>query len=245
MSNEIEYDYWGVPITTRTEEECTDVMRDEVLTGEHYYDDTPVFERMKGGCPKHHQWLSEKDRELLIEYAPKLFDTLPKDKDLFDSMLGLATILGKHRFEVIWQRSEGVRMKSYSHSKKTQEDKAEALQKHIAAIVNIIGTDWYTPKGEEFSDLRTSRDDLFDELERAYQDPMSYLPYGNPGYSLEQNEHGEMVKVLHHTKQPMQEYLIALDLKNRSDIIKEFIKKITDEDWFSTFLVKQQRPPIF
>lgn len=244
MNDEFEYDYHGVLITTHTKEECTDVMQYDVLIGDHYYDDTAVLDRVKGGSPHHHKWLSEKDRELLIEYAPKLFDTLPKEKDLYDSMLGLATILGKYRFEVLWHRKESARMDSYSHSKKRQEDKEEALKKHIDAIVKIIGTDMYIPKGEEISHLRTSRDDLLDELERAYQNPMSYLPPGNIGYSLEENEHGEIVKVSHHTKQPMEEYLKALDLKNRSDIIKEFVKKITDQNWFSTFLVKQQRPPI-
>jgi len=245
MSNEIEYDYWGVPITTYTEEECIEMMRDEVLTAKDYDDDTRVFEQRKGESTGYHNWLSKEDRELLIEYAAKLFDTLPKDKDLFDSMLGLVTIIGKHRFEVMWYKQENSRMGLYSHNKKNQEEKADALKKHIQAILGIIGIDSYVPKEGDLAGLRTSKDDFIDELERAHEDTMSYLPRGNPGYSLEENKHGEMVKVLHHTKQPMQEYLKSLHLKNRSIIIKEFIKKITDQNWFSTFFMKKQRPPIF
>lgn len=243
MSNEFEYDYFGEPITTHTEEECTETMVCEVLIGEHYYDDTPVIDRIKGGSPHYHQWLSKQDRELLIEYAPKLFDTLPKENDLFTVMLGLATIIGKHRFEVMWQKNEDARMNSYSHSKKSLEDKVNALKKHIEAIRGIIGTDIYVPKDHELAQFRTPHDDFLDELEKAYRDPMRYLPHGNPRYSLEQNEHGETREVLHQTQQLIEEYLKALQLKNRSHIIKEFMQKITKQDWFSTFLVKQQRPP--
>jgi len=121
-------------------------------------------------------------------------------------------------------------MNSYSYSKKTQEEKANALQKHIKAIVGIIGTDRYIPKEESFSHLRTTRDDLLDELMKAYEDPMTYLPHVGLGYSFEKNEYGEMVKVSYCTKQPIQEYLKNLNLRNKSDIIKEFVKKITDEN---------------
>lgn len=249
-----EVDYFGIPITTRTKEDCTDTMMYEVLIGEHYHDDTPVIERGKGGCPPEHTWLSEKDRELLIEYAPKLFDTLPQGNDLLTAMQGLVTLIGKHRFEIVWQRSEKARMNHYSYSKKNAEEKADALKKHIEAIVKIIGIDTYIDKGEMIDivqngkkvreeSLRTPKDDLLEELANAYENPMRYLPIDDAGYSLEHNEHGETIKVLHHTQEPMYEYLKALHLKNRSAIIKEFIKKLTDQDYFSTFLVKQQRPP--
>lgn len=244
MNNEFEYDYFGSPITTHTKEECIETMEYEVLIGDHYYDDTPVLDRIKGGCPDFHQWLSQQDREILIEYAPKLFDTLPKDKDLFNSMLGLATIIGKHRFEVMWQRNEDARMNVYSHGNKSQESKASSLKTHIAAILGIIGIDSYIDKECELAHLRTTKDDFLDELARAYEDPIQYLPRKDSKLSYEQNEAGEMVAVPHCTQGPMKEYLKDLNLKNRSDIIKEFVEKIANQNWFSTFLVKQQRPPV-
>ena len=232
MDNEFEYDYWGLPITTHTQEECISVMK-EVTAKENHI----------GVNGDYHNFLSEEDMELLIEYAPKLFDTLPQDNDLFTAMVGLKIIIGKHRFEVMWKRNEKARMSnSYSHNNKSQEEKADALKKHIDAIRGIIGMDSYIPKDHDLAELRTTKDDFLDELERTYQDPTQYLPHGDPGYCLEHNEHGETIKVLHHTQQPMEEYLKALQLKNRSDIIKEFIQKIADQNWFSFFYAKQQRP---
>ncbi len=240
MSEEHEYDYYGVPITTHTREECTETMQRDVLIGDLYYDDTPIPERVKGGTPGDQTWLSERDREVLMEYAPKLFSTLPADQDLSSAMNGLAEIVGKHRFENVYRKSEQNKFNEHALSQKSNEEKAKSLQSHIEAIVKIIGTDMYVPKDSKLAQFRTPHDDLLDELEGAYQDPMRYLPHRPPEYCLEQDEHGETIKLLHHTLTPTKDYLKSLRLKKRSIEITSFITELKSQDWFSTFMRPQQ-----
>jgi len=245
MSDEFEYDYCGVPITTHSKEECTETMQYDVLIGEPYYDDTHPSERAKGGMPIYHTWLSERDREVLIEYAPRLFNTLSTDQDLSQAMNGLAEVVGKHRFENVYRKSEQNKFDKHALGNKSHDDKVKSLQSHIEAIIQIIGKDIYVPKGHDLASLRTPHDDLIDELERAYQDPAHYLPHRPPNYCLEHDEHGKTIEVLHHTLTPTKDYLKSLHLKNRSIEITNFITELKSQNWFSTFMRPQQRPPLF
>lgn len=229
---------------TRSNEECIDTMQYDVLIGDHYYDDTPLLKRAEGGTPLYHKWLSERDREVLIEYAPKLFNTLPMDQDLSRAMNGLAEIIGMYRFENWYRREEQRKFEQHALSSKSHEEKVKSLQSHIEAIIQIIGKDIYVPKDHDLTSLRTPHDNLIDELERAYQDPARYLPHRPPNYCLEHDEHGETIKVLHHTLTPTRDYLKKLHLKNRSIEITNFITELKSQNWFGTFMRPQQRPPL-
>ncbi len=245
MSDEIECDYWGIPITTHTQEECIETMTHDVLIGDTYYDDTHPTDRAKGGMPIYHTWLSEKDREVLIEYAPKLFNTLPVDQDLSQAMNGLVEVVGKHRFENVYRKSEQNKFNRHSLSNKSHDDKVKSLQSHIEAILQIIETGLYVPKDHELAEHRTPLDSLIEELEAAHRDPARYLPHRPPEYCLEHDEHGEIIKVLHHTLTPTKDYLKSLHLKNRSIEITNFITELKSQNWFATFMRPQQRPPLF
>jgi len=203
-------------IITINDDVCKDMMEYDVLCGEFITDDTPIFERFKNGVNYDFLWLTTNDKELLIKYAPKLFNTFQNIDILKNSMYQLAKHISDYRFEKHHYKEQQQEVNQYSHSHKKFDEKYEILQGHIKAILNMIGSD-YLPNEEKYKALRTSKDAFIEELNKAYCTPYDYLP---------RREFYRPDKTKPYSKKSIRDYLIELKLPNKSKIIEEFLKKI-------------------
>ncbi len=78
-----EEDYYGIKITTHEKDECTEMMEDILF---NYRDIRESLILSQGSIEN--TWIPEHESDILIEYAPKLFNTLPLDQDLYEVMEG-------------------------------------------------------------------------------------------------------------------------------------------------------------
>lgn len=201
---------------TVSDEICTDIMQYDVLGGQFISDDTPIFGRFKSGIDVNFLWLTSDDKELLIEYSSKLFNTFQDINKLKDVMYYLAKSISDYRFENHYYREQRDEAKQYAHSHKKVTKKYEILQGHIEAILKMIGNE-ALPKEEKYKGLRTDKDDLIEELNKAYISPYAYLPFV-PFYRPDKDKP--------YNKNTIRNYLVELKLQNKSKIIIEFIEKI-------------------
>lgn len=203
-------------IITISDETCKDIMEYDVLCGQFISDDTPIFERLKSGIDVNFLWLTSDDKELLIKYSPKLFNTFKDIDKLKDVMYYLAKSISDYRFENCYYKEQRDDVKQYAHSHKKVTEKYEILQGHIEAILKMIGNE-ALPKEEKYKGLRTDKDDLIEELTKAYISPYAYLPSA-PFYRPDKDKP--------YNKNTIRNYLVELKLQNKSKIIIEFVAKI-------------------
>lgn len=61
--------------------------------------------------------LLQSDIDLLLEYSPKLFNTLSNDKDLYQVLIKFVKLVNECRLVAMWDNKEKHRVKQYSHRK--------------------------------------------------------------------------------------------------------------------------------
>ena len=141
--------------------------------------------------------LTETDIDLLMEYAPKLFDTFPESIKVHDVMLKLAMMVEEYRGDIN-------RSKNYNTylSNKGKGKKIESFKRDIINLYNQMGGHSIGTKDAW---------ELKNKLLKAFNAPEEYLQ--------EKPRIG--------TKQHIKDYLNGLHLPDKSNVIKEFIKKLT------------------
>ncbi len=141
--------------------------------------------------------LTKTDIDLLIEYAPKLFNTFTEPIKVSDAMLKLAMMVEEYRCSIN-------RNKNYNTylSSKGKDKKIESFQRDIMNLYNQMGGHSIGTKAAW---------DLKDKLLTAHMNPEEYLEK----------------KPRIGTKQHIKDYLNSLSLPDKSNVIEEFIKKLT------------------
>lgn len=164
--------------------------------------------------------LTENDKTLLEDYAPKLFNTIDNEREAGKMMKGLLKVLYKYRYETSEYsipNDAKKRIPTYKH--RSIEDKAIALKKKIAKsnktistlkeIIDLMGGEnFHTVQGEE---LKKHFNGLKKHLLNADRHPKEYIP---------------IIRTTKITKKEIEDYLIGLNLSKKGATIKDFLAKI-------------------
>ena len=151
--------------------------------------------------------LTNEKKLFLEEYAPLLFTIVPDIYDLEKVMLEWATLVhnyshSKNNFGVSIQRQIKARFPKLRENKKPSE-KIELFKNNLKSIYDATGGNAVaTKKGKELKKM----------LEDACRNPNDYFP--------------TKPTIEKPSKEPIEEYLISLQLEGKSPIITQFIKEL-------------------
>ncbi len=146
--------------------------------------------------------LTKDDKDLLLSYAPKLFNTLQQPDDLYGVCLELASLVGHYRLGLHKKETAKDYNDTQLRSKKHKpEERVTAFKTKIDELLLFIGTHPF--KYHERNMLRL-------QLLDAYSDPERYITQKKALPTVNKDEIGE--------------YLQGLDLPGT--IIKKFKDKI-------------------
>lgn len=188
---------------TYSDEYCIDMMQYEVLGKCE-----DIEEQIKNQNLPILRYLSPDDKELLIEYSSKLFNTLPQQQSLYDTLLNFADFVNSYRCENMLLRMVEEEKKHLPNYNKSYEIRKEAFKKHINTILEYTGN-----SVSPFEEQRTDVDSLIIELRKALQNTDEYL-LKMPKKSKYANN--KEVKL----------YLKSLKLPGKTDVINKFIKAL-------------------
>ncbi len=158
-------------------------------------------------------FLTFEDKELLIEYAPKLFNTYNnKNYSLEDAMFLLAYKLyhyrrsqesatSKNMTTIIEKTLGGKYKKTYKSQSKTE--RIESFKKHIQTLHYLMGG-YYGSNGINCN--------LKQELEKAFNNPEEYIY--------------QPIRYKPLNKKILSDTLKILEIKGKTKVIKEFLSKI-------------------
>ena len=162
------------------------------------------FDKRNQNPPTLGERLTIEDAELLEEYAPKIFNTIPEPNINLNPYLHTLTILIRsyRRAELqIKLLEEKFNAYNASKSNKGEKEKIRLLRKRLNDIVNLIGEPSH-PDAAKY---------IFPALQKLYYEPQKYISR-NPKYTI--------------SKSPILDFLRSLKLPGKSQIIEEFYKKI-------------------
>ncbi len=193
-----EEDYYGIKITTHEKDECTEMMEDILF---NYRDIRESLILSQGSIEN--TWIPEHESDILIEYAPKLFNTLPLDQDLYEVMEGFVRCVNLWCNNNRVKQWVGDKMKDSnpSHQKKSIIYKEKVLKDSIDNIINLIGE----------SNIPKEVQDYFDNL---VENAKTFL------------DHSHNLEFAAKNKSLVEKYLIDLHLPKKSKQIKEFLPKL-------------------
>jgi len=150
-------------------------------------------------------WLEQEDKDLLEEYAPKLFNTYKNIEKLENIMIEWAILLFNYRHEHIGKNiihGMGGKQKIPTYAKKSKDEKITILKSRVEDILKLLSTNFSTKEHIiEFTDI----------LKKVHATPDDYFTY-KPKIPIK--------------KQPIKDYLIGLELKGKTKEINDFIKSI-------------------
>ena len=149
--------------------------------------------------------LIQRDKDLLEEYAPKLFNTYQGIYELEDIMIEWATLLHNYRSEYGNKKiihNMGGKQIVPTYAKKSKDEKAIILKNRVEDILKLLSTNFSTK--EHITEFKTM-------LKKVHANPDEYFTF-KPKYQI--------------LKQPIKDYLLSLNLKGKSLTINEFIKTI-------------------
>lgn len=149
--------------------------------------------------------LIEKDKILLEEYAPKLFNTYEDTEKLEEVMIEWATLLHNYRQvgveKTLIYNMEGEQVVP-AYAKKSLDEKTTVLKNRVEDILKLLSTNFATNEHiTEFTDI----------LKKVHGNPNKYFTF-KPKYQI--------------LKQPIKDWLISLKLNGKSKEINDFIKAI-------------------
>lgn len=225
-----EYDYYGVKKTTIEDYGCIEMMEailyDASKEGEPEVDDDGNIlnndEELEFDAED--TILTIDDKELLIEYAPQLFNTLLEPEQLEKAMLGLVKVFREYRLN--GDSRYGINyIREHSPSfgaKKGRAEKEEDLVKKITQVIDLMGGDLYhkdtntiqiNPNTNEMQESDEPKaTEIKDLLKRVRDNPSAYIPSRPLKPSTNKNN--------------IKDYLFKLELANKTDTIEAFIKAI-------------------
>ena len=191
-----------------TEEDCENAMHDAFsFEGEisFIYGDDKVGEIQDDEeILTAYTWLlTTEDKELLIEYAPKLFNTLEPADDLDVVCIELASMVGYYRMSI---HKNNNRKKQNKLLSDTSRDMEESLKTHIKGVLNLIGDYRHPYKYDD-------RNPLIELLNKAHENPELFIT----------KKKAEITP----TKRPIEDYLKSLNLSGKSNVIRDFKTKIS------------------
>lgn len=163
--------------------------------------------------------LHDSDKDLLEEYVPKLFNTIPDPvNNLGDAIYTLTVLLHNYRDAILEQNLFKDQFDGFANNKRSgQGTKVDikSFRLSIERIMRLLGG-----KDQEGDTLQLKISpkafDLVKLLDHAYQNPDEYF-LKNPKYTI--------------SKDPISDYLNSLELPDKSNIIKEFMKKIEPDKY--------------
>jgi hypothetical protein len=146
----------------------------------------------------------EEDRTLLEDHVPLLFTTLPKDKDLYDSIFELAKLIMQYRSDRAGSSNvKPINSLSPTHQNKSDEGREAAFIQHIEKLYFMMGGERIgTEAGNKLKKI----------LEDAHDHPQKYLIKRHKAYTA--------------SLKPIEDYFKSLKLYNRTNQIKDFIKAL-------------------
>lgn len=223
-----EYGYYGEKLTTITDEECTKIMEDIIdgvdpesrylteeekialkrkLIYEDSLDSIMTTDDIAISSKKFSttEFLTEQDKNLFIEYAPKLFNTTLNPTRIRNDMYELVNLVYVYRLH--GNPSYGInviRNNSFNrYAKKSKSEKEKALIMNIEKVLDLMGGDFFhTEKGF----------DIKQALKTVCKKPSDYIPSKPSKPTADKNE--------------IKSYLLELNLKNKTKDIEAFIAAI-------------------
>ncbi len=189
-------DYNGKCWRTRQDYECTDTMNEAVAP---YYDDRDSIIMTKGNTGN--TWITLKEEELLLEYAPKLFSVLSDEYDLrivSEKLVGLVNLWCNNNTVKTYIK-DNIDKKYPINKNQSPTKKANLIRKHIEKIKGM-------------AKLKPEQKDVLDAI---YNDALSAASH-DPGLNFSAKD-----------KAPIKQYLVSLKLPDRTDEINSFIKKLS------------------
>jgi len=188
-----EYDYYN----TRSDEECRDTMREVV---DEFYNQHRTVLLTKDHLPP--GYISDREFDLLMEYAPKLFNTLPLSKDLEKIMFEFVSKkVNVYCNNVIYREYYDKNIETkYLYPKKSLKYKADKVRESIDNITGLV------PGIAE---------DLLNALTYLHKNAEK-LVYHKPNSVISLNR----------TIEPVRKYLISLELPNKTNEINSFVNKL-------------------
>lgn len=186
-----------------SDQECKDIMEFDVFG----HKDITIISKQTGKeeTISVYNLLSSEDQELLIEYAPKLFNTYPDVQKLADIMTTFVLLVSNYRKEEDHNR---LMLMMYEDTpvplkNKSEKDKIKAFKNHCDMLHGLLGTGMIrTKKGDELQRL------LID----AYYHPEEYIP--------------EKPKKVTDSYSKIRAFLVSLKLPGKTDIISEFMNSL-------------------
>ncbi len=189
MSNDDLYDYYGVPIRTRQDEECTEIM-ENVLRADEFAS------------------ISDKDKSLLEEFAPKLFNTAKYSDFVVEGMMRILCSdvrgyrEGNGSFKFI--EKKGVMLKNQD-----SKEREKSLIKHATSILKILGD----PSKDDIQYM-TENYKVFMGLKKMIDNPKDF-------FSMK-------IKYTAKTKTKIKNMLQELQLPKKAKIIDDFIEELQE-----------------
>lgn len=198
------YDYFGKCWRTYDDDECTNMMAYHILSDNFFGKDFRI---------------SQEDEDLLISFAPKLFNTLKKEnvhinycslttdnKPLEAAMWGLVNEFYSYRhFNDLDFFDNRLKREHHKGSdNKKMDEKVERFQNHINSIIKLMGG-------------RVSKNEgihLKEHLQHALENPERYI-FDNS------EKIGSSIP-----KSKIKNYLLSLKLDHKNNTIEDFIKAI-------------------
>ena len=222
-----EYGYYGEKLTTITDEECTKIMEDIIdgvdpesrylteeekialkrkLIYEDSLDSIMTTDDIAISSKKFSttEFLTEQDKNLFIEYAPKLFNTTLNPTRIRNDMYELVNLVYKYRLHT--SSNYGINYIREHYPKFYEQDQPQREKALVDLLTNAIeamgGNILSTEKGTKFKK----------QIRKVCKNPSDYIPTMPPKPKA--------------NKKVIEKYLKSLKLKNRSKIIKKFIKEL-------------------
>ncbi len=194
------YDYYGICHRTRQDEACTEMMHNIL------WDDDPLHEELNQFSP----FMNNDDMDLLIKFAPKLFNTFgcKDDKILIHVMTALCSHIRGFRNGTVGFKfvdKKGLKLKNQSFSVKEK-----ALRTHATAILEILGN----PSKYGDIDYLTKNYEIFMGLKKMIDNPKDF-------FSIE-------IKPRSASKTYIKKFLQELKLPCKTSIIDEFINELNN-----------------
>lgn len=224
------YNYHGVKITTIEDYDCTEMMETILYSDnkdlELFFDDEENIlnndEELELG--NEDTILTIEDKELLVKYAPKLFNTLANPEQLEGSMVGLVKVFREYnlnadpRYAINYVRDN---FPTFG-DKKGKTEKELILIKKINQVIDLMGGDLYHKDTNTIQiDPKTNEMQESDEPKATEIKTLLKMVRDNPGAYIPNKPQKPTTD-----KNIIKNYLFSLKLADKTNNIEAFIKAI-------------------
>ncbi len=206
------YDHYGNKIGTVENDECERIMETIIF---------PIDAKYMHFSDKNNI-LSNTDKNLLIAYASRLFNTTPHPDSIENDMYGLVKLVWEYRlykspsYVVNFIREEKHFSTKYSHNLKLIE---KAFIENLTRVIDFMDGDIFLADIRLNEETNVITKGTLPKPKKVKE--ILQIMRDNPNYYIATKPSKPMAD-----KKKIKDYLAGLKLKNKTDEIKAFYKKI-------------------